>query len=391
MNGHQVPRAKVCVVVAVPMTVNAFLVPHLIALSEQYQVTIAFNGAADQIPHSISHIPVVCVPIVRHISPLQDVIALLELVRLFRKERFDVVHSVTPKAGILAALAGFVARVPTRIHWFTGQVWATKRGFLRQLLKAIDRITAACTTHQLVDSHSQRVFLANQGVLGMGCGEVLASGSICGVDLAKFQPSTQARSHIRARLGIAETDSVALFVGRLQPEKGVLEAAQAFLHLADACPKLHLVLAGPDEAGIEASIKSMLEPVRNRLHSVGFVKCPEQYMAASDFLLIPSHREGFGVVVIEAAACGIPSIGTNIYGLSDAIIDGKTGILIPRSDIAALEVAMMRLALGGDERRVMGERARMRVVDEFQRCIIVDALLAFYKHTLDSNRQQALS
>lgn len=391
MNDQKAPRTKVCVVVAVPMTVNAFLVPHLIALSEQYQVTVVFNGGADQLPQSICHIPVVCVPIVRNISPLQDVIALIELVRLFRKERFDVVHSVTPKAGFLAALAGFVARVPTRIHWFTGQVWATKRGFLRQLLKAIDRITVICTTHQLVDSHSQRMFLADQGVLGTGCGEVLASGSICGVDLAKFKPNAQARSHIRASLGIAESDCVALFVGRLQPEKGVLEAARAFLNLANACPKLHLVLAGPDEAGIEASIKSMLKPVLNRLHSVGFVKCPEQYMAASDFLLIPSHREGFGSVVIEAAACGIPSIGTNIYGLSDAIIDGKTGILIPRSDISALEVAMARLALNCDERRVMGERARMRVLDEFQQCIIVDALLAFYKHTLDSTHQQALS
>ena len=98
-----------------------------------------------------------------------------------------------------------------------------------------------------------------------------------------------------------------------------------------------------------------------------------------------------GTEGIEAAACAIPSIGTNIYGLSDAIIDGETGILIPRSDIAALEVAMTRLALGGDERRVMGEMARMRVVDEFQQRIIVDALIAFYKHTLDSNRQRALS
>ena len=391
MNGREAPQIKVCVVVAVPMTVNAFLVPHLIALSEQYQVTLIFNGRADQLPQSICHIPVICVPIVRNISPRQDMIALFKLVRLFRKERFNVVHSVTPKAGFLAALAGFVARVPTRIHWFTGQVWATKRGFLRHLLKAIDRITVACTTHQLVDSHSQRMFLADQGVLGTGCGVVLASGSICGVDLAKFQPNAQARSHIRASLGIAETDSVALFVGRLQPEKGVLEVAQAFLQMADACPKLHLVLAGPDEAGIEASIKSMLQSVRNRLHSVGFVNCPEQYMAACDFLLIPSHREGFGSVVIEAAACEIPSIGTNIYGLSDAIIDGKTGILIPRSDISALEVAMARLALYGDERRVMGEMARMRVLEEFQQCIIVNALLAFYKHTLDSNRQQALS
>ncbi|NDG63251.1 MAG: glycosyltransferase family 1 protein [Planctomycetes bacterium] len=391
MNVQEAHRIKVCVVVAAPMTVNAFLVPHLIALSEQYHVTLIFNGRADQLPLSICHIPVIRVPIVRNISPRQDMIALFKLIRLFRKERFNVVHSVTPKAGFLAALAGFVAQVPTRIHWFTGQVWATKRGFLRQLLKVIDRITVACTTHQLVDSHSQRMFLADQGVLGTGCGVVLASGSICGVDLTKFQPNAQARSRIRASLGIAETDSVALFVGRLQPEKGVLEVAQAFRQVADACPKLHLVLAGPDEAGIEASIKSMLEPVRNRLHSVGFVNCPEQYMAACDFLLIPSHREGFGSVVIEAAACEIPSIGTNIYGLSDAIIDGKTGILIPRSDVSALEFAMRRLALGGDECRALGEGARMRVLDKFQQSIIVDALLEFYKHTLDLNRHQALS
>jgi hypothetical protein len=205
MNVQEAHQIKVCVVVAAPMTVNAFLVPHLIALSEQYHVTLIFNGRAHQLPPSICHIPVICVPIVRNVSPRQDMVVLFKLVRLFRKERFNVVHSVTPKAGFLAALAGFVARVPTRIHWFTGQVWATKRGFLRQLLKAIDRITVACTTHQLVDSHSQRMFLADQGVLGTGCGVVLASGSICGVDLAKFQPNVQARSHIRASLGIAET------------------------------------------------------------------------------------------------------------------------------------------------------------------------------------------
>ena len=152
-----------------------------------------------------------------------------------------------------------------------------------------------------------------------------------------------------------------------------------------------LAVVGPDEAGISNEFERYCGIVLSRMRRISYTATPEHAMMAEDVFVLPSYREGFGSVVIEAAACGIPSIGTNIYGLSDAIIDGKTGILIPRSDISALEVAMARLALNGDERRVMGEKARMRVLDEFQQCIIVYALLAFYKHTLNSKRQQALS
>ena len=182
-----------------------------------------------------------------------------------------------------------------------------------------------------------------------------------------------------------------LFVGRLNHDKGVLDLERAFAELSRDFDDIWLAVVGPDEAGISNEFERYCGIVLSRMRRISYVATPEHAMMAEDVFVLPSYREGFGNVVIEAAACGIPSIGTNIYGLSDAIIDGKTGILIPRSDISALEVAMTRLALNGDERRVMGEKARMRVLDEFKQCIIVNALLAFYKHTLDSKRQQALS
>lgn len=375
-------KFRICFVVVTPMTANVFLTPHIIELSKQCEVTIICNGARDQLDSRIRQNLTVQLPIGRKISILQDVHCLIKMVRLFRKEKYDSVHSVTPKAGLLAGLAGLLARVPVRIHWFTGQVWATKYGIKRWLLKSMDRIIIICTTHQLVDSRSQRAFLIDQGVLARNRGDVLAAGSICGVDISRFRSCSSARTRIRKELGISETDTIALFVGRLQHEKGLLELAQAFLLAANKCPRLHLVLAGPDEAGMNSILKQILSPVLTRFHSVGFVNCPEQYMAASDFLVIPSHREGFGVVVIEAAACGIPSIGTNIYGLSDAIIDGDTGLLIPFNDISSLDIAMSRLALHAAERRALGRRAQIRVAAEFQQSHVVDGLVRYYKNTL---------
>jgi glycosyltransferase involved in cell wall biosynthesis len=250
----------------------------------------------------------------------------------------------------------------------------------------MDKITSRCATDLLSDSHSQAKFLTTEKVTSAGKIQVLASGSTCGVDILRFHPDLETRNKIRAAHGIPDEATIALFVGRMQPEKGIRELCAAFLAAAQFCPDLHLMLVGPDEAGMKKYIQAELAKVSKNLHWVGLTDRPEEYMAASDFLVIPSYREGFGSVVIEAAACGIPSIGTNIYGLSDAIIDGKTGSLIPVGSAKALEDAILRLSTDAVKRMRMGERALTRVLTQFRQDMLVEALLKYYERILDANK-----
>ena len=180
---------------------------------------------------------------------------------------------------------------------------------------------------------------------------MVADGSVCGVDTERFRPDPEARVRTRRRLRIPEEAFVFLFLGRLYREKGVYELAEAFESLRASHPEAHLLLVGPDEEGVVAAL--------GRIPGVtteGFTDAPEEVLAAADVLCLPSHREGFGLVIIEAAACGVPAIGSDIYGISDAIVDGETGILHRVGSVADLRHAMSRLIEDRDLARRMGRR-----------------------------------
>lgn len=376
--------SRICLVATVPMPLTVFMGPHIRALGQHYDITIVTNGGADfdsmsslspLLGEGVSYLNL---QIAREISVFADLLALIGLWRLFRREKFHVVHSITPKAGLLTMIAGLLAGVPVRIHWFTGQVWATRKGSGRWLLKALDRLLVACSTNLLADSPSQSKFLIQEGVIRSVQVTVLGQGSVCGVDTNRFQPNPVSRSKIREKLGIINTAVVALYLGRLKSDKGIPELASAFFLAAQQRADLHLLLAGPDEEGMQALVAHNLSTVADRIHFVGLTKEPETFMAAADFFVLPSHREGFGASVIEAAACGIPTIGSRIYGLTDAIIDGETGLLVPVGDIAGFADAMIKLAMDRDFRLTLGEQALARVKRDFRQEALTDALLNYY-------------
>ena len=178
----------------------------------------------------------------RDIAPLKDLIALWQMTRELRRGRFDLVHSVTPKAGLLAMVGGFLAGVPHRIHTFTGQVWATRRGLGRFVLKNMDRLTALTATRVLVDSPSQRDFLLLQGVVKADKSMVLGEGSIGGVDLQRFRPDPEIRKAVRTQLGVDDSVPLLLFVGRLKRDKGILDLAKAYAML-EAPPRVACFLS----------------------------------------------------------------------------------------------------------------------------------------------------
>jgi glycosyltransferase involved in cell wall biosynthesis len=378
----RVPR--VCLVATVPMPLVVFMGPHIRTLGQHYDITIVTSGgvgfgSADSLSPLLGEgASYLNLQLEREVSVFADLLALIGLWRLFRREKFQVVHSITPKAGLLTMIAGLLAGVPVRIHWFTGQVWATRQGSGRWLLKTLDRLLAACSTHLLIDSPSQSNFLIREGVIRPIQVTVLGQGSVCGVDTNRFQPSPVSRSKIRENLGITDTAVVALYLGRLKSDKGIPELVSAFLLAAQQRADLHLLLAGPDEEGMQALVAHTLSTVADRIHFVGFTKEPETLMAAADFFVLPSHREGFGASVIEAAACGIPTIGSRIYGLTDAIVDGETGLLVPVGDVVGIADAMIRLAMDQDFRLTLGEQALARVKRDFRQEALTDALLNYY-------------
>lgn len=373
------PRPRIAFVVSATITAEAFLCDHIVALSDRFEVHLIANAE----PHAIDH-PALQratrhrVVIVRAISPWSDIRAIVKLTAVLRRGRYAAVHSITPKAGLVTAVAAYAARVPVRIHTFTGQVWATRAGAGRAVLKAMDRLIAALDTHVLADSLSQLHFLRAQRVLGPTEGIVLAHGSVAGVDGGRFKPDPVRRASIRVRLGIASDATVFLFVGRLTREKGVLELAHAFAEIASEDPDTVLLVVGPDEEGLVSAMRKACGTAVERLFLAGQTAEPESYMAASDVFCLPSYREGFGSVVIEAAAAGLPAIGSRIYGVTDAIEERKTGLLVEPRDAAALAGAMRELAVNATLRAQLAHAARERALRDFSNRAVSAALVAFY-------------
>ncbi|MDW5443945.1 glycosyltransferase [Polaromonas sp. SM01] len=366
----------------VPFAVNVFLSPQVKRLSRDYDVTILANGVAGDLIPELSGIRFVPLDIERKIALGQDVATFFRLWRFFRVQRFDAVHSIMPKAGLLAMMAAKAAGIPFRFHTFTGQVWATQRGIRKALLKTLDGLMALCATRVFADSYSQRSFLVEQKVVAPARIGVLADGSAAGVDMKRFSADQRARLDLRRCLQIPENDVVFLFVGRLTRDKGLLDLAQAFTSVATVNEHVHLMVVGPDEEGLGREVARLAEAVSGRVHMVGFTGEPERYMRAADILCLPSYREGFGSVIIEAAAVGLPAIASRIYGVTDAVEEGVTGILHRPAVIPEIADAMALLALSREVRLTMGEAARTRVAEKYSEERVVSAFADFYQAML---------
>jgi len=376
---------RICMVVAAEATLRAFLIPHLRALQSEYDITVVANVTNPELLKEAGlRGSLVPIRIERRVSPWADLRAVWRLYRLLRTGRFSIVQSMTPKAGLLAMLAARAAGVPVRVHMFTGQVWATRAGISRAVLRANDRLVAMLATATLADSASQREFLISERITTPGAISVLASGSVSGVDTARFKPDISSRRAFRGRLKIPLADVVLLFVGRLTDDKGVLDLAAAFATLADERSNVHLVIAGPDESSLRGRITAACARHTTRLHLVDFTERPEEVMAAADVLCLPSYREGFGSVVIEAAACGIPAVASRIYGIVDAVDEGHTGLLHTPRNVGELTDVLRRVTSDEQLRRTLGDAARARAVSDFAANRLTAALASFYAESLDA-------
>jgi len=368
---------KICFVATIPAVVHAFLRGHIRAAIDKYEVTVICNSADKHLLNDLDG-RIILLPIKRKPSPWGDMLVLFQLFRLFRRERFDIVHTHMPKTGLLGMLAAWLAGIPIRINTFHGEVWVTRIGWRRTALKLFDRLIVSLATNILVVSPSQKTFLENERILPSGKAKLIGAGSVCGVDTARFHPDKDVGNTVRDDLGIAHDATVILFVGRLNRDKGMLDLAAAFDRIAKYHPDVVLLLVGDEEDITFEKIQEICRAAPDRLYHVSFSSTPERYMMSADIYCLPSYREGFGMTIIEAAACAVPTIASRIYGITDAVADGKTGFLFPAGDVEALTKNLLKLIAEKDLRQQMGDRACHRANKLFSSEKIIGETMIFY-------------
>lgn len=362
-------------------TVRFFLVPHLKMLAEQYDVFLFLKNDNDEMLRSMDlPVRVIEIPIERKVDILADLRALVVIAWQFRKADLDLVHTMTAKGGLLGILAGFLVRVPRRVHTFQGEIWPHFSGTKRAFFRFLDWLVVRLATDITVVSFSERDFLRAEGVLPPTAGKVLGAGSICGVDISRFAPAPATGSKIRRDLGIRADEFVFLFLGRLSRDKGLHILSEAFERVRNQTGRpIRLLVVGPDEDDLGDGLRASLG---QSVIVLPFTDRPEQYIAASDVLVLPSFREGFGMVLIEAAAMGVPAIASDIYGISCAVENHRTGLLVTVGDHEALAVAMTSLLTDAALLRRLGEQGRERSVRDFEQQTVIQHFKCFYEASL---------
>ena len=322
------------------------------------------------------------VPMERQISLMHDIVPLWRLINSFRKEKPKMVHSMTPKAGLLCMIAAWLTRVPVRVHTFTGLVFPTASGLKRELLMITDAITCACATHVIPEGEGVMNDLRNHGITKKPM-KVLGYGNIKGVDMIFF---SQRPEVLELAQGIRKEDVFTfLFVGRIVRDKGINELCRAMDQLSGVAP-IRLILIGPSENDLDPISQAAKKIIENNAEIV-YVgeKYGDEllaYYAAADCFVLPSYREGFPNTVLEAGAMGLPSIVTDINGSREIIVEGENGFIVPPRDEEALFQAMLEMIRNKKNREYMAGKARGMIASRYEQSFVQKCLLDFYDEIL---------
>lgn len=371
-------RKKICFVVSSPSTAKVFLLKHFEYLSKEFDVYLVANFDEEKYFFESKHVKQVeNIKIVRGISIIDDFKAIFSLRKYFKENKFDAVQSITPKAGLVAMVASKLANIKIRIHIFTGQVWHTKSGVFKYILMQIDKLIVFCSTDILVDGECQRQFLIQNKIINQNS-KVLGKGSISGADEKFFTPDNSMYKEYRDKLGIKD-EVVFLYLARITYDKGAIDIAKAFVKLNSKYSNSKLLIIGPDEDNI---VSNILEITNNKNVIIqGATNKLLECLQMADVLCLPSYREGFGTVVIQASLLEKPIICSDTYGLMETIIDGETGLRHKVGDIDSIS-AQMEKFMDLELRTSLGKNGRKYVVDNFSATTISEKWLEYYTSKL---------
>lgn len=382
-------KKKLVYIVTAAQSMESFVAPRMAWLREDFDVVGICSPGTGTGAAREAGMRLIEIPIERHISLWRDVVSLWRLWRALAAEKPDIVHSMTPKAGLLGMAAAFLARVPVRIHTFTGLIFPWRSGALRFVLKTTDRLTCLFATIVNPEGEGVRRQL-EEGKITRKPMRIIAHGNINGVDLARFRPDAR-RAQTRAGLGFMPEHTVFAFVGRLVADKGVTELTDAFMRLRARQPLARLLLIGREEPELDPLPARTRQCMRDcpDICAPGERQDVERWLAAADVFVLPSRREGFCNSLLEAAATALPCITYDICGCNDSV-DAETGILVPPYDADALEKAMEELARDPRKCRRLGEAGRRRMQERFSRAAVWAALRRFYAEVSAGSQQEAI-
>lgn len=379
---HITSKKKIIRISTIPLSLETLLKGQLHLLSQQYEVVaVSSPGKELEIVARREHVRTVAIPMERHISLWRDMKSLCRLIALFRKEKPDMVHSITPKAGMLAMLAAWITRVPVRMHTFTGLVFPTATGLKQKILMATDRLTCFCATQVNPEGNGVKRDLIRYGITSKPL-HIIANGNVNGIDLGYFDrtPEVMKQAEAIRRPGVFTF----CFIGRLVRDKGINELVEAFRQLYDKHKEVCLLLIGPFERELDPLLPETEELIQQHpgIYSVGVQPDVRPFLAASDALVFPSYREGFPNVVLQAGAMGLPAIVTDINGCNEIVRSDENGTIIPAKDVDALHDAMEYYTLHPTEVKRMAGNARPMVASRYEQHGVWDALLREYQSLL---------
>lgn len=320
----------------------------------------------------------VAVPMERHISIVNDLKSLWTMIQVLREERPYMVHSMTPKAGLICMCAAWITRVPRRVHTFTGLMWPTATGLKRRILMFTDRLTCACATHVIPEGQGVLNDLKKGGITKKPM-KILGYGNVMGVDMERFNS---------ARFVVQKEDGVFtfLFVGRIVGDKGINELVEAFTQLYNKYKNVRLVLVGT----YEHELNPVSDTTRKEIDTNDAINaCGTKYgddllqmYVDADCFVMPSYREGFPNTVLEAGAMNLPSIVTDINGSREIIANEKNGLIVPSKNTTALYEAMERILTDDVLRMHMARMARPMINSRFEKEFVQSCQIKFYKEIM---------
>lgn len=399
-------RLKLIRITTIPLSLNVLLRGQLKFLSKRFDVIGVSSKGDDLIEvENREGVKTISVEMERGISPFKDLVSLFKLYQVLNKEKPQIVHSITPKAGLLTMLAGKMTGVPIRMHTFTGLIFPTRTGLLQKLLIKMDQLLCWAATNIYPEGNGVKEDLVNYQITSKPL-KVLANGNVNGIDLNYFSKdciSEQIQSKLKKELGIQPDDFVFIFVGRLVGDKGINELVKAFQKLEIRDQKLgissepqisslqspisnsqsrnpKLLLVGPLETELDPLKSETLKEIETNpnIISVGFQKDVRPYFAIANALVFPSYREGFPNVVMQAGAMELPSIVSDINGCNEIIVEGENGTIIPVKNVEAISTAMQKLMEDKAYYLSLKNNARPMIQARYEQQVVWNALLDEY-------------
>ncbi|MFD0988650.1 glycosyltransferase family 4 protein [Mariniflexile jejuense] len=381
---------KIIRITTVAASLRGLLKGQLKFMSKHYEmigIASSLDGYLDEIG-KLEGVKTIPVEMTRKITPYRDLIGVFNLYKIFKKERPEMVHTHTPKAGTLGMIAAKLAGVPNRLHTVAGLPLLEAKGFKRFILNIVEKLTYSCATKVYPNSFGLYDIILEQKFTTKNKLSVLANGSSNGIDTKHFSPehfNYETKKSLKKNLNISDEDFVFCFVGRLVKDKGINELINAFKLLEENNTNIKLMLIGEYEDNLDPLLPETMTTIKGNKNILftGWVDDVRPYFSISNCLAFPSYREGFPNVVMQAGAMKLPCIVTNINGCNEIISQPENGIIIPVKDTDALYNAMKNMyALTKEQQVKMGETSRNIIVSKFEQQFVWNALLEEYQKLL---------